>query len=169
MNYTPFGADATQPSILITNGAELLIDWMTDYIRQTNNLNPLDWLSLAPTLRTWLSNYVIASQLLKKELTDSTVAEFKDYIVSNFGKNAIDTELYCRAFIKARTAGKVIAELIQPYNYNATSESQDISSLLSSAGKGFDSMLTKVIVLGALVLTGYMILPSLLTPKSKTA
>jgi hypothetical protein len=168
MRYT-FGADATKPSILITNGAELLIEWMTDYIRDTNKLGPIEWLSLAPSLRTWLSRYVTAAQLMKKELNSSTVIEFKNYIVSNFKTDAIDTELYCRAFVKAREAGKVIAEISRPFEYTPTSESEDLQNLLSSAGKGFDSILTKVVILGAVVLAGYMVLPSLITPKRRGA
>jgi len=161
------GSDATKPSLLITNGAELLIEWMTDYIRQTINLGTFAWLSLSPTLRTWLSQYVTTAQLIKKELTESTVAEFKDYIVNTFKKDPIDTELYCRAFLKAKVAGKVIAELIHPYNYTATSEEEDLSNLVNSAGKGLDSIFTKVIILSAVILAGYMVLPSLITPKSK--
>jgi hypothetical protein len=166
MKYSYIGADATKPTLLITNGAELLIEWMTDYIRQTIDLGMFGWISLAPTLRTWLSNYVTASQLIKEELTESTVIKFRDYIVSNFKKDPLDTELYCRAFIKAKLAGKVIDELIQPYSYRATSESEDLSNLVNSTGKGLDSIFTKVIVLSAVILAGYMVLPSLITPKS---
>ena len=168
MMYT-LGADATKPSIIITNSAELLIDWMTHYIRDTNKLGPIAWLSLAPALRSWLSRYVIAAQLMKKELNSATVIEFKNYIVSSFKTDPIDTELYCRVFVKAREAGKVIPEISRPFEYTPTSQAEDLQNLLSSAGRGFDSLLTKVVVLGAVVLAGYMVLPSLITPKQRRA
>lgn len=168
MRYT-FGADATKPSILITNSAEVLIEWLTDYIRGTNKLGVVEWLSLAPALRTWLTRYVVAAQLLKKELTSATVIEFKNYIVSTYNNDPINTELYCRAFVKAREAGKVIAEISRPFEYTATSTEEDLQNLLKNAAGGFDSILTKAVVLGAVVLAGYMVLPSLITPKARRA
>lgn len=164
MNYS-LGADVTKPSILIVNNAELLIQWMTKYIRDTVKLGVVGWWSLSPALRTWLSRYVVTAQLLRKELTLSTVREFTDYMVRTFSVDPLDTEIYCRAFVKAREAGKVIVEIARPFEYTPTAPADDLKNILSGVGKGFDSVLTKVVVLGAVVLAGYMVLPSLIAPK----
>ena len=168
MRYT-LGADATKPTILITNNAEMLIEWMTDYIRGTNKLGPIEWLSLAPALRTWLYRYVVAAQLMKTELVSSTVIQFRDYIVSSFKTDLLNTELYCRAFVKAREAGKVIPEISRPFEYKATSQADDLQNIISGAAKGFDSILTKVILIGAVVLTGYMVIPGLINKRPHSA